>query len=207
MEYSEPRTDARLHKKNFNAQEGRTGRSPLQKKAVAAATSKGVTSQDPITNAELAQDSAERAFFELQDAKVNFFQEKTEHEDKMEKRKQNQTFTNGFYRGGDNTVATNTTFASSTQENSANHAVAQNGNGPVMASRSNGFSFMNRTQGNRFGDKPLISDEKDLKSDVADLSRDELKERLIVAEKVMKTLFKRNKDLEEHHLAENPTPL
>ena len=66
---------------------------------------------------------------------------------------------------------------------------------------------MNRTQGNRFGDKPLISDEKDLKSDVADLSRDELKERLIVAEKVMKTLFKRNKDLEEHHLAENPTPL
>lgn len=79
----------------------------MQKKAVAAAASKGATSQD-----EMAQDSAERAFFELQDAKVNFFQEKTEHEDKMEKRKQNQTFTNGFYK--DNTAATNTTFASST---------------------------------------------------------------------------------------------
>ena len=32
----------------------------------------------------------------MQDAKVNFFQEHTEYEDKMEKRKQNQTFTNGF---------------------------------------------------------------------------------------------------------------
>ena len=45
---------------------------------------------------DMAQDSAERAFFELQDAKVNFFQEKTDHDDKMEKRRQNQTFTNGF---------------------------------------------------------------------------------------------------------------
>ena len=52
--------------------------------------------------------------------------------------------------------------------------------------------------GNRFAaDKPLIGDDKDLKSDVADLSRDDLKERLFVAEKVMKTLFKRNKELEE----------
>lgn len=77
-----------------------------------------------------------------------------------------------------------------------------------MASRSNGFSFMNRTQGNRFGEQPLIGDEEKLKSDVGDLSRDELKERLIVAEKVMKTLFKRNKDLEEHHIAiENPSQL
>ena len=52
--------------------------------------------------------------------------------------------------------------------------------------------------GNRFAaDKPLIGDDKDLKSDGADLSRDDLKERLFVAEKVMKTLFKRNKELEE----------
>ena len=57
---------------------------------------------------------------------------------------------------------------------------------------------MLRTMGNRFAaDKPLIGDDKDLKSDVADLSRDDMKERLFVAEKVMKTLFKRNKELEE----------
>ena len=43
----------------------------------------------------------------------------------------------------------------------------------------------------------MIGDDKDLKSDVADLNRDEMKERLLVAEKVMKTLFKRNKELEE----------
>ena len=69
----------------------------------------------------MAQDSAERAFFELQDAKVNFFQEKTEHADKMEKRKQNQTFTNGFFNGsserngtGQENTVTSTTNASST---------------------------------------------------------------------------------------------
>ena len=70
------------------------------------------------------------------------------------------------------------------------------------ASRSNGFNAggnpMLKTMGNRFAtDKPLIGDDKDLKSDVADLSRDDMKERLFVAEKVMKTLFKRNKELEE----------
>ena len=78
------------------------------------------------------------------------------------------------------------------------------------ASRSNGFNPgqtanpMLRTMGNRFAaDKPLIGDDKDLKSDVADLSRDDMKERLFVAEKVMKTLFKRNKELEE---MQSPAP-
>ena len=70
------------------------------------------------------------------------------------------------------------------------------------ASRSNGFGNNNQamlrtTTGKFAADKPLIGDEKDLKSDVADLSREDLKERLFVAEKVMKTLFKRNKELEE----------
>ena len=58
---------------------------------------------------------------------------------------------------------------------------------------------MGRTQ-QRFGgsiQEQLIGDEKDLKSDAGGLSRDELRERLVVAEKVMKTLFKRNRDLEE----------
>ena len=61
---------------------------------------------------------------------------------------------------------------------------------------------MNKT-GQRWGDQPLIGDDKGLKSDVGDLSREELNERLLVAEKVMKTLFKRNKDLEELHIEQS----
>ena len=115
----------------------------------------------------------------------------------MEKRKQNQTFTNGFMKSGDADRTVTSTFESSTQGNNApNNA---------YASRSNGFTqfgaFPNRTSttgGNqRFGDAPLIGDDKDLKSDALELSREEMKERLFVAEKVMKTLFKRNKELEE----------
>ena len=65
-----------------------------------------------------------------------------------------------------------------------------------------GATNPNRTASgaNRFGDAPLIGDEKDLKSDALELSREEMKERLFVAEKVMKTLFKRNKELEEQQL-------
>lgn len=65
---------------------------------------------------DVAEDQAERAFFELQDAKVNFFNERTEYEDKMEKRRQNQTFTNGFGAGGGNSN-TNTTQDSSQANN------------------------------------------------------------------------------------------
>jgi hypothetical protein len=54
----------------------------------------------------------------------------------------------------------------------------------------------------------LIGDDKDLKSDIGDLSREEMRERLYVAEKVMKTLFKRNRELEESNeqLNENTHP-
>lgn len=58
----------------------------------------------------------------------------------------------------------------------------------------------NQTQANRFGTQSLIGDDNGLKSEACELSRDELRERLIVAEKVMKTLFKRNRELEETHL-------
>ena len=124
----------------------------------------------------------------------------------MEKRRQNQTFTNGWLKNGsadpDKTVTS--TFESSTQAygRSSVYGNGGSGAGPNNASRSNGFfgaSNPNRTASgaNRFGDQPLIGDEKDLKSDALELSREELKERLFVAEKVMKTLFKRNKELEE----------
>ena len=46
----------------------------------------------------------------------------------------------------------------------------------------------------------MIGDDKDLKSDVGELSREEMRERLFVAEKVMKTLFKRNRELEESYI-------
>ena len=39
--------------------------------------------RNPINDAQKAEDSAERAFLELQDAKVNFRQEKMEHDTKM----------------------------------------------------------------------------------------------------------------------------
>lgn len=49
----------------------------------------------------------------------------------------------------------------------------------------------------------LIQDEdNNLCGEFEQLTREDLKERLIVAEKVMKTLFQRNKELEDNY---NPT--
>jgi len=42
-----------------------------------------------------------------------------------------------------------------------------------------------------------MDDENVLKSDLDQVSKEEMKERLVVAEMVMKKLFQRNKDLEE----------
>ena len=102
-------------------------------------------------------------------------------------------------KSGDPDRTVTSTFESSTQANNVPNP---------YASRSNGFAHFganpNRTSttaGNpRFGDQPLIGDDKDLKSDALELSREEMKERLFVAEKVMKTLFKRNKELEERDM-------
>ena len=48
-----------------------------------------------------------------------------------------------------------------------------------------------------FGERAkLIDDEQDLKSNLNDLTKEDLKERLFVAEKVMKSLFQRNKEIE-----------
>lgn len=43
----------------------------------------------------------------------------------------------------------------------------------------------------------MIDDDKELKGELDELTKDDLRERLIVAEKVMKSLFQRNKELEE----------
>lgn len=46
----------------------------------------------------------------------------------------------------------------------------------------------------------LMSDANNgLEGELDNLNKDDLKERLIVAEKVMKSLFQRNKDLEEKY--------
>jgi hypothetical protein len=64
----------------------------------------------------------------------------------------------------------------------------------MFSSYTNGFGMsQNNTNNNdklRLGDRAqLIGDDKNLKSDMQDLTREDLRERLFVAEKVMKTLF------------------
>jgi hypothetical protein len=44
-----------------------------------------------------------------------------------------------------------------------------------------------------------MNDNNVLKGDLDQISKEELKERLVVAEMVMKKLFQRNKDLEDMH--------
>ena len=70
-EYSEPRSDVRVQKKNLIHQEILTTKSPSNR--VKDVFSGGKASTSMADQENMAQDSAERAFFELQDAKVNFF--------------------------------------------------------------------------------------------------------------------------------------
>ena len=53
------------------------------------------------------------------------------------------------------------------------------------------------TQGNFFKNSALINDNDILKGDLESVSKEDLRERLVVAEAVMKKIFKRNKDLED----------
>ena len=58
----------------------------------------------------------------------------------------------------------------------------------MASSYTSGFGL--RQENLRLGDKAqLIGDDKTLKSDMQELSREDLRERLYVAERVMKTLF------------------
>ena len=49
----------------------------------------------------------------------------------------------------------------------------------------------------------MINDDNILKGDLDSVSKEDLKERLVVAEMVMKKLFQRNKDLEDQLLNTN----
>lgn len=70
--------------------------------------------------------------------------------------------------------------------------------GGMSTSYTNGFNYQNGSTAGRLGENAqLISDEKTLKGDMQEITREDLRERLFVAEKVMKTLFQRNKQLEE----------
>lgn len=53
------------------------------------------------------------------------------------------------------------------------------------------------TQGTIFKNKDIINDDNILKGNLEQVSKEDLKERLVVAEMVMKKLFKQNKELEE----------
>ena len=82
--------------------------------------------------------------------------------------RQNQTFTNGFTAK------------------------------PPLIGRTQ-TNFNDQTNSTLFGrglKGQLIDNGKDLKGELDDLTKDDLKERLIVAEKVMKSLFQRIKELE-----------
>lgn len=53
------------------------------------------------------------------------------------------------------------------------------------------------TQGNRVQGDVFSDPANNLEGDFEQLTKEDFKERLIVAEKVMKTLFQRNKELED----------
>ena len=64
---------------------------------------------------------------------------------------------------------------------------------------TSGFNFKKEASGTAygFGDRAqLIGDEGGLKSDLNDLTKEDLRERLYVAERVMKSLFQRNREVE-----------
>lgn len=54
-----------------------------------------------------------------------------------------------------------------------------------------------------FKNHSMINDDNILKGDLDSVSKEDLKERLVVAEMVMKKLFQRNKDLEDQLLNTN----
>lgn len=109
----------------------------------------------------------------------------------MQERK---TFTNGF--GVNPTQTTNTSEtaaanplqqAASPRRQAVSNYTATSGFFKKEAS-STVYGFGERAK--------LIDDEQDLKSNLNDLTKEDLKERLFVAEKVMKSLFQRNKEIE-----------
>eukprot|EP00347_Sterkiella_histriomuscorum_P014967 403358818 len=119
-------------------------------------------------------DQVEKAIFDLQDVKNNYFQEKQLYDQKIQKiqiKQQNSTIYGGsFLQGTNQTAKTQTGFF--------------NNQRPM-------------TQGNLFKNQSIINDENILQGDLEKVSKEDLRERLVVAEMVMKKLFQRNKDLED----------
>jgi hypothetical protein len=58
--------------------------------------------------------------------------------------------------------------------------------------------------GLKMQNQSMIDDNNILKGDLEQVSKEDLKERLVVAEMVMKKLFQRNRDLEEMVKPNNP---
>lgn len=129
----------------------------------------------------LPDDEVQKALFELQDVKNTYFKEQQEFEEKQRLGFKTQ---NNFF------IQTN-----------ARDTIKNSGDKPPMTVTNNFLGSRPMTQGGRNlanlkGN--LIDDpENNLQGDYEQLTKEELQERLIVAEKVMKSLFLSNKQLEE----------
>jgi hypothetical protein len=64
---------------------------------------------------------------------------------------------------------------------------------------------MTATNGFKMGGNLINDPGNNLEGELGNLSKEELKERLMVAERVMKTLFQRNKELEDRLDSDNRT--
>lgn len=139
-----------------------------------------MTGGDPV-------DDIERAIFDLQDVKNSYVNEQKEFEQKLSAAKTQEGFwqskkpkENNFFSG---------------QRPQTEGPI----NGQMMNTTSAGFKKLS-IQGDLIND-PEIG----LHGEMEELTKEDLKERLIVAEKVMKSLFQRNRELEDKFSNENKT--
>ena len=122
------------------------------------------------------KDEVEQAIFDLQDVKNTYMNEQREFEEKAKSGFKTQE---GFFQ---------------------EHPSAQKNNFFGRPQTQGGASKLKNVQGDLIND-PV----NNLHGEMDSLSKEDLKERLIVAEKVMKSLFQRNKDLEDKFQAEQKT--
>ena len=136
-------------------------------------------------------DVVQKAIFDLQDVKNTYINDQKEFEQKQATYKTQEGFFNQKAESGEDITPPKRDI----KEN--NFFGRPNTEGAMSV--TNGFLKRN-IQGD------LISDpQNNLEGEMENLSKDDLKERLIVAEKVMKSLFQRNKELEDKYNLDQKT--
>ena len=129
------------------------------------------------------EDDLEQAIFDLQDVKNNYLNEQKEFEKKIKTQED-------WFKADDRLkaempppAAVSNNFMTGGRPNTEGNMLTTNG-------------FFKRQLNGVEGD--LINDPlNNLEGELDNLTKDDLKERLIVAEKVMKSLFQRNKEIED----------